>query len=91
MKTVCINPDRCGGSLQCVLACVVVRGAGKDETLAFFETRVPRRRGHVPLGARRVGAISADDEANEAFSPMGIAIHIRRPGFRHRLGIASRP
>jgi carbon-monoxide dehydrogenase iron sulfur subunit len=50
MKTVFINPERCIGCLQCELACAVEHSASKDETLAFLETPVPRKRVHVQAG-----------------------------------------
>ena len=50
MKTVFINPERCIGCLQCELACAVEHSASKDETLAFLETPVPRKRVHVEAG-----------------------------------------
>ena len=50
MKTVFINPERCIGCLQCELACAVEHSQSKDETLAFLETPVPRKRVHVQAG-----------------------------------------
>jgi carbon-monoxide dehydrogenase iron sulfur subunit len=50
MKTVFINPERCIGCLQCELACAVEHSRSKDETLAFLETPVPRKRVHVEAG-----------------------------------------
>ena len=50
MKTVFINPERCIGCLQCELACAVEHSLSKDETLAFLETPVPRKRVHVQAG-----------------------------------------
>src|SRR5665213_3977267 len=50
MKTVFINPERCIGCLQCELACAVEHSASKDETTAFLETPVPRKRVHVQAG-----------------------------------------
>jgi carbon-monoxide dehydrogenase iron sulfur subunit len=50
MKTVFINPERCIGCLQCELACAVEHSASKDETLAFLETPVSRKRVHVQAG-----------------------------------------
>jgi carbon-monoxide dehydrogenase iron sulfur subunit len=50
MKTVFINPERCIGCLQCELACAVEHSASKDETLAFLEAPVPRKRVHVQAG-----------------------------------------
>ncbi len=50
MKTVFINPERCIGCLQCELACAVEHSATKDESLAFLEDPVPRKRVHVQAG-----------------------------------------
>ena len=50
MKTVFINPERCIGCLQCELACAVEHSASQDETLAFLEQPMPRKRVHVQAG-----------------------------------------
>jgi len=50
MKTVFINPERCIGCLQCEFACAVEHSESKDETIAFLETPVPRKRVHVQAG-----------------------------------------
>lgn len=50
MKTVFINPERCIGCLQCELACAVEHSVSKDETVAFGEVPVPRKRVHVQAG-----------------------------------------
>jgi carbon-monoxide dehydrogenase iron sulfur subunit len=50
MRTVFINPERCIGCLQCELACAVEHSVGKDESNAFLEEPVPRKRVHVQGG-----------------------------------------
>ena len=50
MKTVFINPERCIGCLQCEMACAVEHSESKDETVAFLEAPVPRKRVHVQAG-----------------------------------------
>ncbi len=50
MKTVFINPERCIGCLQCELACAVEHSASRDESLAFLEDPLPRKRVHVQAG-----------------------------------------
>ena len=50
MQTVFVNPERCIGCLQCELACAVEHSTGQDETTAFLERPVPRKRVHVEPG-----------------------------------------
>jgi carbon-monoxide dehydrogenase iron sulfur subunit len=50
MPTVFVNPERCIGCLQCELACAVEHSATQDESLAFLETPIPRKRVHVEAG-----------------------------------------
>jgi carbon-monoxide dehydrogenase iron sulfur subunit len=50
MQTVFVNPERCIGCLQCELACAVEHSASRDESLAFLEQPVPRKRIHVEPG-----------------------------------------
>gem|GEM_PF-145119 len=50
MRTVFVNPERCIGCLQCELACAVEHSASQDETVAFLEVPVPRKRVHVGAG-----------------------------------------
>ena len=50
MKTVFVNPERCIGCLQCEIACAVEHSRTKDETVAFLETPLPRKRVHVQAG-----------------------------------------
>lgn len=50
VKTVFINPERCIGCLQCEMACAVEHSQSKDETVAFLESPVPRKRVHVQAG-----------------------------------------
>ena len=51
MKTVFVNPERCIGCLQCELACAVEHSASQDESPAFLEAPVPRKRVHVEAGS----------------------------------------
>lgn len=50
MKSVFINPERCIGCLQCEMACAVEHSGSKNETNAFLESPVPRKRIHVQAG-----------------------------------------
>jgi carbon-monoxide dehydrogenase iron sulfur subunit len=50
VRTVFVNPERCIGCLQCELACAVEHSSSQDETVAFLETPVPRKRVHVEAG-----------------------------------------
>jgi len=50
MRTVFVNPERCIGCLQCELACAVEHSLGQDETSAFAEVPLPRKRVHVSPG-----------------------------------------
>ncbi|MGA2837094.1 MAG: 4Fe-4S dicluster domain-containing protein [Acidimicrobiales bacterium] len=50
MQTVFVNPERCIGCLQCELACAVEHSASRDESVAFLERPVPRKRVHVEAG-----------------------------------------
>ncbi|MGD0882980.1 MAG: 4Fe-4S dicluster domain-containing protein [Acidimicrobiales bacterium] len=50
MQTVFVNPERCIGCLQCELACAVEHSTAQDESVAFLERPVPRKRVHVGAG-----------------------------------------
>ena len=50
MQMVFVNPERCIGCLQCELACAVEHSTSKDESDAFLEAPVPRKRVHVGAG-----------------------------------------
>lgn len=50
MPTVFVNPERCIGCRQCEMACAVEHSNSQDETVAFLESPVPRRRIHVEAG-----------------------------------------
>ena len=50
MRTVFVNPERCIGCLQCEIACAVEHSESQDESMAFLETPVPRKRVHVEVG-----------------------------------------
>jgi carbon-monoxide dehydrogenase iron sulfur subunit len=50
MRAVFVNPERCIGCLQCEIACAVEHSEGQDESTAFLETPMPRKRVHVEAG-----------------------------------------
>ena len=50
MRAVFVNPERCIGCLQCEIACAVEHSVGQDESTAFLEIPLPRKRVHVEAG-----------------------------------------
>jgi hypothetical protein len=91
MRTVFINLDRRFGRLPRELESVVQRAESKDETFALREAPLPRKRVHAQTGACRIGAVSAEDVADEVFWPEGIVINVRRHEFRPRRLTPSQP
>ncbi|WP_022666711.1 4Fe-4S dicluster domain-containing protein [Desulfospira joergensenii] len=55
MKQVIVNPERCVGCMQCMLACARVHSRSLDLTGAALETPGPRSRVHVGAGRYNEG------------------------------------
>src|SRR5664280_372822 len=50
MREVFVNPQQCIGCLQCEIACAVEHSVSQQESAAFAERPMPRKRIHVEPG-----------------------------------------